>query len=254
MGHDESAGLVAGYVLSALDVDELKEFEAHLKTCPECQVVVAEMRPVVDALSLANDENEPSNALRERILGSARAEPRQWQSSGARQPNHQAPWWRRPVLWPMPIAAVITALAVAVAVLAVWGSRADDGLSSTERRLALTYDGMEIMAQADQWWRFSGSTATPGVAGTLAYSQELGVACLLVWGLTEGDESIYQVRLTESDGQIQQRKMWRYDNAMWLIIEADPNQLGKLEVVVGAGDSGSPAESPAVINVPLTPS
>lgn len=254
MSHDELSGMAAGYALSALDPDELKMFEAHLASCPACRANVAGMRPLVDALSMMHEEAEPVEELRERILASARAEPRDPSPAVQVKREKPAPWWRRPVLWPLPVAAVITALAVAVAVVSVWGSRADDGLSSAQRRLGLAYDGLAIMAQADRWWRFDGSEITAGVAGTLAYSEEFGAACLLVWGLPEGEELSYQVRLTQAGGQVTVRRMWRYDNAMWLILEGDPSLLQKLEVMLAAGDSRPASEKPALIDIPLTSS
>ncbi len=251
MSHDEFAGMAAGYAISALDSDELKLFEAHLASCPECQAAVANLRPLVDALSMMNPEAEPVGALRERILASARAESIGHKPARQATPKKLAAWWRRPVLWPLPVAAVITVLAVAIAVMSVWGSQTDDDLSSAQRRLGLTYDGLEIMGKADQWWRFTGAGISSGAAGSLAYSSEMGAACLLVWGLEEGDQVVYQARLTDSDGQVSVRKMWRYGNAMWLIIDGDPNQLQKLEVTLSIGDA---PDSPALISIPLTPS
>ncbi len=250
--HEELTGLAAGYALSALDPDELTMFEAHLASCPECQASVAGLRPPVNALSMMNDEAEPADGLRERIMASARAE-----SVGQDRPERSAPWWRRPLLWPLPVAAVITILAVAVAVVSVWGSQADGGRSTAQGRLNLAYDGLEIMAQAGQWWRFDGSAITPGAAGTLAYSEELGAACLLVWGLPEGDQFTYQARLTDAGGVVTELRMWRYNNAMWLILDGDPNRLQKLEVVLASKDSLPASESPAppaLIDIPLTPS
>ena len=73
---DEINGLMAGYALSALDADELKKFEGHLATCPDCRAGVAEMQPLIDALSMMNKKCVPSDALRERVMESARAEPK----------------------------------------------------------------------------------------------------------------------------------------------------------------------------------
>ena len=248
MSHDEIRGLASGYALSALDPDDLKDFEAHLASCPECRADLAELRPLVDALSKTVEEREPDHGLRSRILASARAEMR-----APVQPAKPAPWWRRPVLWPLPVAAVVTALAVAVAVVSVLGSQTGDDLSSSERRLSLTYDGLEIMAVAGQWWRFDGSPAAPGVAGTLAYSEGMNAACLLIWGMPEGDEFVYQVRLTDSAGQVSTRRMWRYNNAMWLIIDGDPGLYQRLEVLA-AGDSSASPGLPALIDIPLASS
>jgi hypothetical protein len=108
------------------------------------------------------------------------------------------------------------------------------------------------MAQADQWWRFNGSGVAAGAAGTLAYSPEFGAACLLVWGLPEDDQTVYQARMTRDDGEVSVRKMWRYDNAMWLILDGDPNQLEKLEVTMSTGKSASVLDSLPLIDIPLT--
>lgn len=254
MSHNEFTDLIAGYVLSALDSDELKSFEAHLASCPECQDSVAELMPSVTALSQSLDESEPSTGLRDRIMASAMAEPKSFVPASQSRNDRKTPWWRRPVLWPLPVAAVIVALAAALAVVSIWGTQTEDDLSSAQRRLGLTYDGIEIMAQADQWWRFSGSGISHEAAGTLAYSPESGSACLLVWGLPEGDETIYQVRMTSGEGEVSVRKMWRYDDAMWLILDGDPNQFDKLEVTMSTGDSASIIENLPLIEIPLSSS
>ncbi len=254
MSHDEFNEQIGGYVLSALDSDELKLFDAHLASCAECQETVAEMLPLVDALNQSTSESEPPYDLRNRIMASAMAEPKTVRPASRTKQGQDAPWWRRPILWPMPVAAVVTILAVALAVVSVWGSQTDDDLSSAQRRLGLTYDGIEIMAQADQWWRFSGEGVSFGASGTLAYSPESGTACLLVWGLPEGDETIYQARMTSDDGEVSVRKMWRYDDAMWLILKGDPSQLKKLEVTMSTGSSVSVVDSLPLIDIPLTSS
>jgi hypothetical protein len=46
--------------------------------------------------------------------------------------------------------------------------------------------------------------------------------------------------------------MWRYDNAMWLILDGDPNQLEKLEVTMSTGKSASVLDSLPLIDIPLT--
>ena len=276
MSHDEFAGMTAGYALSALDPDELKSFEAHLASCPECAASVAEMRMVVGAISMMNEEHEPPYRLRERLLASARSEPNGDEPAGAAEEKKLAPWWRRPVLWPLPVATVIAALAVAVAVVSVWGSQSDDGFASTpqqlgvpwddgfgtvsqaddrlasvQRRLSLSYEGIEIMAQADQWWRFDGSGVNSAAVGTLAYSEEFGAACLLILGLAEGDQSVYQARLTEADGQVSMHRMWRFNNAMWLVLKGDPNRLQKMEIILATDGTLPASEIAVLVEIPL---
>jgi len=254
MSHDEITGLAAGYALSALDADDLKLFEAHLASCPECIASVAELRPLADGFSRMTEESDPPTGLRTRIMASARSQP--WVSTPAAQakPENKVPWWRRPILWPLPVGAVITALVVVVVVVSVWGSQNDDGLASAQRRLSLTYDGLEIMGQADHWWRFNGTGDVSAAAGSLAYAKESGTACLLVWGLPVGDDTVYQARLTESDGTVSLQKMWRYDNEMWLILEGDPGRLEKLDIILSVDGESPSAGSPVMFEVPLTSS
>jgi hypothetical protein len=158
------------------------------------------------------------------------------------------------MLWPLPVAAVITALAVAVAVLAVWGSQTDDDLSSVQRRLDITYDGLEIMGQADHWWKFNGTGSVSQASGFLAYASDADTACLLVWGLADGDDTVYQARLTFADGTTTLRRMWRYDNEMWLILESDPERLVSMEITFSNGGTTPAADSPALFEVYLTSS
>jgi len=254
MSHDEIAGLAAGYVISALDADDLKLFEAHLASCPECIASVAELRPLADGLSRMTEASDPPAGLRARIMASARSEPRVSTPAAQAKPENKSPWWRRPVLWPLPVGAIITALVVVVVVVSVWGSQNDDGLASAQRRLSLTYDGLEIMGQADHWWRFNGTGDVSAAAGSLAYATDTGTACLLVWGLPAGEDAVYQARLTESDGTVSVHKMWRYDNEMWLILEGDPGRLKKLDIILSVGGESPPAGSPAIFEVPLTSS
>jgi hypothetical protein len=253
MSHDEIAGLAAGYALSALDADDLKLFEAHLATCPECTASVAELRPLVDGLSGMTEEFDPPGGLRARIIAAARSEPQVSTPAREAKPAKTTPWWRRPVLWPLPVGAVITALVLVLVVVSVWGSQNDDDFAAAQRRLNLSYDGLEIMGQADHWWRFNGSGSASAAAGSLAYATYTGTACLLVWGLPVGEEMVYQARLTESDGTVSLLKMW-YDDAMWLILDGDPSRLKKLDIILSLEGTSPPAGSPAMFEVPLTSS
>ena len=64
----------------------------------------------------------------------------------------------------------------------------------------------------------------------------------------------YQARLTHADGEVTELRMWRYNNAMWLILEGDPRQLQRLEVRLATGESKPDSETPALIDIPLTSS
>jgi anti-sigma-K factor RskA len=68
--------LLAAYALDALDDDERERFERHLADCEECTDQLAMLREPVAALAYAAEGPVPRNELRDRIIKSARAEPR----------------------------------------------------------------------------------------------------------------------------------------------------------------------------------
>jgi hypothetical protein len=109
------------------------------------------------------------------------------------------------------------------------------------------------MGQADHWWKFNGTGSASLASGSLAYASEADTAWLLVWGLPDGDKTVYQARLTYVDGTNSLHRMWRYDNEMWLILKGDPARLEKMEITISAGDSIS-ADTPVLFEIPLTSS
>jgi anti-sigma-K factor RskA len=64
----------AAYVLGALEDDELHRYGEHMEGCLQCRAEVAELQPVVDELPASVPQAHASEALRERILATVRAE------------------------------------------------------------------------------------------------------------------------------------------------------------------------------------
>lgn len=64
----EIHGAVGSYVINALDVNELDEFEAHLAVCPTCTMEVVEFCETAAQLSLLAASSAPPPALRSSIL------------------------------------------------------------------------------------------------------------------------------------------------------------------------------------------
>jgi anti-sigma factor RsiW len=64
----------AAYALDALSDDEMREYEEHLATCERCREELARLGGAASALAFAVDSPAPPEALRSRILESARAE------------------------------------------------------------------------------------------------------------------------------------------------------------------------------------
>ena len=73
-GHDERyLDFCAAYALGALDGEELREFEAHLRTgCPVCSSELTKHLETVGFLSEAVPQTSLSSTLKERILHEAR--------------------------------------------------------------------------------------------------------------------------------------------------------------------------------------
>ena len=181
--HDELADLVAGYAVSALDPDERSALEAHLATCEQCRRQLSELGPIVDGLMAVAGDHEPPAGLKDRILAAARAE------RPAAEPPAPVPVPARPrrgvLSRPAVLAGAVAAvvLLAAVAALAAWVSNVRGDLDTSELRLAISYEGVEILGQADQWWRFQGIESSSEATGALAYSDQHSAACLLAFDL-----------------------------------------------------------------------
>lgn len=66
--------LTAAYALHALDSDEEREFEEHLRGCDSCREELADLSETASALAYAAAGPAPPAALRGRILEAARAD------------------------------------------------------------------------------------------------------------------------------------------------------------------------------------
>lgn len=66
--HDEILELVPAYALNSLDAEDAAMVSRHLPGCEACQAELAAYAAVVDALPLAAPDNQPSPALKERLM------------------------------------------------------------------------------------------------------------------------------------------------------------------------------------------
>jgi len=73
--HDHLESLAEGYVLLALDPEDLRAFEARLATCDLCAQRVALARSVVDGAPPCGGAPCPTPGLRDRALDAARQLP-----------------------------------------------------------------------------------------------------------------------------------------------------------------------------------
>lgn len=121
MERHEIHDLTAAYVLDALEPEEEKAFEEHLRRCESCRDEVARLRLPAAAIAHDAPAAAPPTALRARILEQAR-----------RERGNVVPLRPR---WAVPAAVAAAVAACAALGLGLWAARLHSDLS---RRDALT--------------------------------------------------------------------------------------------------------------------
>jgi anti-sigma-K factor RskA len=120
--HQQYQESLALHALDALDAAEARSLEEHLASCADCRAALVEWRDAAGLLAHASTRAAPSDELRVRILGAARAETRVPQTANPARvvPMPIAP--RRSNLWPnlLKIAAAIAFVALLVGVIVMW--------------------------------------------------------------------------------------------------------------------------------------
>jgi anti-sigma factor RsiW len=148
--------LTAGYALDALEPDERRAYEAHLEGCERCREELSSFWVATDALAVAASGPVPGDALRERILTAARAEPQNVVPLETRR--------RRAVPALSAVAAVAAVAAIAVG---VWATLLRGDLDDT--RLALDRERAVAEVLSDPGSR---TIALEAGAGRLVVSPE----------------------------------------------------------------------------------
>ena len=123
MEHEAVRELTAAYALHALNPEEEREVEAHLRVCERCREELASFGEAAASLAYGLEAPSPPPALRERILGDVRGER-----------SNVVPFRRRRL--PLVATSVAAAAASVAAVgLGLWAKSLSDSL---ERERALS--------------------------------------------------------------------------------------------------------------------
>ena len=138
MEHETLRELTAAYALDALEPEDERVLEEHLRVCAECREEVASFADTAAALAYGVEAPAPPDALRGRILTAARAER---ENVVPLRPR------RTPVLVASAVAAVAAVAAIA---LGVWASSLSNSLD--EER-----EAVRILAGADRTVALSGA-------------------------------------------------------------------------------------------------
>jgi anti-sigma-K factor RskA len=174
--------LTAAYALSALDPDDERSYEDHLRHCVRCREELGSLQEAAASLAYAVDTPVPPARLRERILAEARST----------APSNVVPLRRR---FTVPVLAAAAAAAAGVAIgLGVWGSSLSGTLDDERVARSATERVLALFAESD-----ASHFPVSGADGTLVVTRD-GQAGLLLAGLPEAPEGkTYEVWVIEGD-------------------------------------------------------
>jgi anti-sigma-K factor RskA len=204
---------VGAYLLGALDEREQREFERHLRSCPECQDEVERLRPAAEVLPSSVEQLEPPPRLKAALM--AEVEPRR------QRRKRRLPQWRlRPVL----VAAAVGLL------IGIGVSQLGDD------------DARTVAATVDQ--------AMPRAGGSLRVSDEQ--ATLRLHDMPDlGGTRVYQVWLQHGDVMVPARTFEVGASGRGEVELRDVDDADGVYVTREArGGAKVPSEEP-IVSVPL---
>ena len=181
--------LLPCYALDALDPNEVKALETHLRSCADCRAALEEYRAVSDGLLFAMPCQSPPPRVRARLI--ARLASGKAQSPGRRT-------WRIANVWQWVMGLALAALmALNVSTLAQLNAVQRQQAALTEE-LYSNQKALSLVAYPQSRTFSVSGKAT----GTLVLNSELRAGVLFVWGLEPLDAAhTYQVWLIQPDGK-----------------------------------------------------
>jgi anti-sigma-K factor RskA len=209
--HEDYKEMLAAYALGALEAEEVRALEEHLRTCADCAALVAEWSDTTAALALSAQAVEPPTELRARILESIRSIP---QNSGGKltgggevksdsaQPEVASNVIQMPKdarrrlqapVWFGAIAASIAIIALATSLFVVWKrlnrlqyeiERERANAENLARELTAEREMREMLtAPGVRMTELAGMGATPAASAKLAVDPQTGKAMLFAYNL-----------------------------------------------------------------------
>ena len=205
MVHEEYNEMLPAMALGALDIEDARAADAHLKTCEECQAFLAEWEDTAASLAFAALEEiplEPSPRVRARILEAIRTgaadeaspqagAPRPPETSNVIALHDRRPRWSAAQTWGA-IAAGLVLLTLLASLFALWEenkrtkqelARLSNEVRDAEQQLNREREAIEIVATPGAHMaELVGTNVLPNAHATVAYDPS-GRAVLLAKGL-----------------------------------------------------------------------
>ncbi|MFD5630095.1 MULTISPECIES: anti-sigma factor domain-containing protein [unclassified Streptomyces] len=244
LGRDAHS-LAAPYALDALEPDERRRFERHLRDCPRC---TAEVRALTeDAVRLAWSTAAPAPAaLRDRVLTAVRTTPQEPSPQLAPRPRglHQPERTRAPRFRPLlaPLATTTAAAALVVASLfAVQATRTQDQL---DQERAQAREIAHVLAAPDARAAGDRDAQGRGIGVVASASERRAVVTLSGYGTPSGGR-VHQLWLMRPNEN--PRSLGLFDGDTPLIAdELNPAATSLAVTVEPDGGSAQPTTAPVV--------
>lgn len=222
MSHDRLSELCSIYALGALDGEELREFEAHLKSgCPLCGQQIREYGETVASIPEALQNVRPSGDLKNRLL--ARLDQEALDRSVVEfKPATKVTAKQKPVWLPW---ACALAASIALMVSLTRMSNLNQGLAEQQQRLNEQLEQLKVfqrlLSQEKEVTQFiakPGARITP-LAGTDKSPQAVGK---MLWSLEDKKAFFYASHLpAPPEGKTYQ---------LWMIADNKPIDAGIFQV------------------------
>jgi anti-sigma-K factor RskA len=230
--------LTAAYALDALDPEERRDFEAHLRDCERCRDELASFSSVTEALAVGASGPSPAPELRERLLAAARAEP-----------QVVVPF-ERPARRVLPVVATGLAAVAAVAALAVglWAVKLSGDLDDARSALEQQREVASVLADPE--------AETVGLAageGRLVVDSD-GRAVLVVDGLGQAPAGkTYEIWIIEGESAPVPAGLFpgREETDHVFVEEAVDEGAVVAVTVEDAGGVDAPSTEPVVASQPV---
>ncbi|PKT68833.1 anti-sigma factor [Streptomyces populi] len=244
MGRDLHS-LAAPYALDALEGDERRRFERHLKGCDRCAEEVRALTE--DAVRLAwSTVAVPPAALRERVLTAVWTTPQEpvardpSRARGSRQPARARVPWFRPLFAPLATTTAAAALVVA-ALFAVQATQARDQL---DQERAQAREIAHVLAAPDARATAGRDARGRGIGVVASASERRAVVTLSGLG-TPPDGRVRQLWLMRPNEK--PRSLGLFDGDTPLVADGlNPNATSLAVTVEPSGGSEQPTTSPVV--------
>jgi len=231
--------LLAAHALNALEPNEARKVESHLRSCDECQKLFEQYQAVGDGLAMTVSPVTPPPRVRAKLIA---------QLASRKSPKRESP---------QPLSLIRALVGAALVALLALNSFTLWQLTQVQRQQLAMQEQLKVNQQAMSLIAYPGarmvSIKNNGTSGTLVVNQGLKSGVLIVQGLAALEPPhVYQAWLIKADGARVSGGVFQADSQITTFVIVSPQPLsdfvGVGVTVEPAGGSPSPT-GPRVLGV-----